>query len=216
MDSQQIKTMKALRKRLLHDIQDVQSDIISIQRQLEGKQAKLSVLQTEVECVKSVIKAQKVKTIAFEEEVQNEFEEEVQNEFEEEVQNEFEEEVQNEFEEELQNEVEEQVRCSIQDDIQNEIIENVFKEESEKVQEEAVVVQPYLTRKRSRKSLDRVCPCGLALRDIGFLQAKGYCNSILCKRQNGKPRRCTIPLYYYMCDAEECQNTICQSCFRKS
>ena len=128
-----MKTMKALRKRLLYDIQDVQSDIISIQRQLEGKQATLSVLQTEVECVKSVIKAQKVKNVVVEEELQNEVEEE-----------------------EVQNEFEEEVRCSIQDDIRNEIIENVFKEVEEE-EEKETEVQPYLTRKRSRKYLERLC-----------------------------------------------------------
>lgn len=74
MDSKQTKTMKNLKKRLLNDIQDVRSEIINISRELEDKHSKLTVLQTEVECVKSVIKMRKVEKVK--EEVQEQAQEE--------------------------------------------------------------------------------------------------------------------------------------------
>ena len=81
MDSKQTKTMKNLKKRLLNDIQDVRSEIINISRELEDKQSKLTVLQTEVECVKSVIKMRKVEKVKEQEVLKEEVqEEEVQKE----------------------------------------------------------------------------------------------------------------------------------------
>ena len=96
MNSTQTKTMKALKKRLIHEIYEVQSDIIHISRELEDRQSKLVMLQTEVDCVKAVMKiakkASKVKNLYQEVKMKQDDEEQEKQEKEEEEEEEEEEE----------------------------------------------------------------------------------------------------------------------------
>lgn len=104
--------------------------------------------------------------------------------------------------------------------IRAQIVEEEMKQQQQQQKQKEEQEQETLKqRKRTRrgaaakKPIFLMCPCGSPLLTQPELEI-GVCYGNLCLRKDGNPRSCSIPLNYYGCSSDLCQNTICQSCFK--
>jgi hypothetical protein len=226
---QQVKAMKAVKKRLLEASEDVDKDIQLLSEAIQQKKVQKQMLESEIQAVKSQVNLLKQFKKHEERDSDQEINEEKEGQEKEEQEGEEQEKEEQEGEEQEKEEHQELGQDHEEEDAlagqeaeerndEDEIIhKNVPTQDvislidgEEGVIEKVAIPEPTPRERRRRPK----CPCGFVLHYEGTLKEKGLCYSSSCIKKDGLPRRCSIPLYYYECVSEECVLTICQSCYK--